>query len=726
MSCLIAPFGGEMYSWYELHKPYRGDSMLSITSVLALFTLLSIASAVFFIAKKIKIPYTVLLVIVGLAIIPLSQLPFLEPTFGFLDDIVLTPELLFFIFLPILIFESAFNMNIRRMLESAWSITSLAVVGLLISTFVIATALYFIFPLVGLNIPFIVTLLFGAIISSTDPVAVLALFKDYGAPKRLSLIFEGESLFNDGTAVALFLIILSIAQTEFNGFETVVGGIGMFTMMVVSGIIIGLVMASIFSRALRFTKSNEFVSVTLLIISAHLVFVVSELINEYGVFGFELHVSSIIATTVAALFLGNYARHILSPRTDLYLEKSVEHLAFVANSLVFILAGMLFASTKVDLTTLWIPILVTIVVVAIARIIAVYLVTVPLNILKLEAAIPSSWQKLLAWGSLRGALAIIIVMLIPDDLAISGWEYAYSLKEFVLALTIGCILATLFVKALTIKTLINRYKLNVPTIIDQAHEADLGIYYLMTEQSRFDTQKTRGFVRETEYDILHKKLVTREKEAYQKRNDLRHEHGIRVFEQSLHLSAIDIEEHYLKELYINEEVSERVYRIIKGKLQLQKEKIEHAQHDDINPSLYTDRKDVFDRLVAFIQAPFERKSIAKNSIEQLQYYRAQMIIARKALKTLDEMQTKYKRAVFLPEAYGKVVDRYSKYKEQSSIKVDAVLQSETPEIAVYMRQLAEKSLRSSGRRAISYLQSRGISNEAVSHDIESHYSVQSL
>ncbi len=697
--------------------------MLSITSVLALFSLLAIASAVFFIAKRIRIPYTVLLVIVGLLLVPIVQLPFLAPVFGFLDDLVLTPNLLFFIFLPILIFESAFNMKVRQMVESAWSITLLAVVGLMISTVIIATALYFVLPLVGLHIPFIVTLLFGAIISSTDPVAVLALFKDYGAPKRLSLIFEGESLFNDGTAVALFLVILAILENGFNGATTVFDGVLMFVTMVVSGIIVGLVMASLFSRALRYTKSNEFVSVTLLIISAHLVFVTSEAINANGIFGLHIHVSPIIATTVAALFLGNYARHILSPRTDHYLEKSVEHLAFIANSLVFLLAGMLFASTKIDLGELWLPILATIIIVATARIIAVYAVVVPLNLTKLEAPIPAHWRRLLAWGSLRGALAIIIVMLIPEDLSVPGWEYAYSLRDFVLALTIGCILATLFVKALTIKPLIERYHLNQPRAIDQAHEVDLGIYYLLTEQARFDTQKTRGFVRETEYAILKDKLVTKAHEAYARRDDLLKEHSIKVFEQSLHLTAIDVEEHYLKELYVNEEVSEKVYRAIKGKLTLQREKIEHAQHEDIDPSLYTDRKDIFDRLVLFVQSPFEKSRKGYNSEEQLQYYRAQMIIARKALKTLDEMQTRYGSPVFLPHAYGKVVDLYSKYKEQSAIKLDAILAKHPDELAGYMRDLAERSLRSSGHRAINYLNIRGIANETSSHDIEAHYSV---
>lgn len=697
--------------------------MLSLSSVLAMFSLLAIASAVFFIAKRAKIPYTVLLVLVGLLLVPIVSLPFLQPALGFLDDFKLSPELLFYIFLPVLIFESAFNMKIRQMVESAWSITLLSVVGLLVSTFVIAGGIYFALPLVGLEVPFIVALLFGAIISATDPVAVLALFKDYGAPKRLSLIFEGESLFNDGTAVALFLVILAVAENGFHGAETIVDGIVVFSVMVIAGALIGLFMASLFSMALRYTKSNEFVTVTLLLISAHLVFITSEAINQFGLFGLHIHVSPIIATTVASLFLGNYARHRLLPRTDRYLTQTVELVAFIVNSLVFILAGILFATTDVNLADLWVPILVTIVVVAIARAIAVYAITVPLNAAKREAPIPSTWQKLLAWGSLRGALAIIIVLLVPENLTVAGWEYSYSVRDFILALTIGCILATLFIKAPTIGPLIRRYHLDDPRAIDRAHEVDLGIYYLLTEQSRFASQKTRGFIRESEYKVLKSQLTDRENEAYARRDTLLEEHGLKIFEQSLHLTAIDIEEHYLQDLYVNEEISVRVYRAIRGKLSLQREKIEHAQHEDINPSLYRDRKDIFDRLVAFIQSPFGKQMMGRAPVERLEYYRGQMIIARKALKTLDEMQNMYDKPIFMQEAYDKVSSRYAKYKDQSAEKMDKVLASHSEELAPYLRILAARSLRSSGHRAIDYLRTRGIANETSSHDIEEHYSV---
>lgn len=696
--------------------------MLTITSVLSLFTLLALSTAVFFVAKRFKVPYTVLLVLVGIILVPIAKLPGLETVFGFLDDLQLTPELLFYIFLPILIFESAFNMNIRKMLDSAWAISLLAVVGLLISTALISTALYFILPLIGLQIPFIVALLFAAIISSTDPVAVLALFKEYGAPKRLTMIFEGESLFNDGTAVALFMVILAVATGGFHGVTTVTEGVLMFAGMVGFGILLGLFMAALFSRALRFTRSNEFVTVTLLIISAHIVFILGELINEHGLFGLPIHVSSIIATTVAALYLGNYSRHILTPKTDEYLGKFIEHMAFIANSLVFILAGLLFASSGVDFGVLWVPILITVLVVAVVRVIAVYSVVIPLNISKAEGKIPAAWQALLAWGSLRGALAIIIILLIPEDFTVADWSYAFTPREFLLAITIGCILATLFIKAPLIGTIIRKLKIDAPAPLKLAHEADLSVYYLLTEKSRFLTHKTRGFVRDEHYKTLSVTLDQQLETAIAERDKLREQYGQKLFDQSLHLMAIHIEGSVLKQLYVNGEISERMLRKINGKLNLQTEKIEFARHDEIDPASYIDRKDIFDRLVNFMQTVFDRKGSEITIEEKLQYYRGQMIMARKVVSTIQQMQSQYDVPVFGEESYDKVMERYTNFRLQCANKVDMLLEKHGQELAPYLGFLAKKSISASGVHTLEYLHGKGIVDEVIEEDIRHRWS----
>jgi CPA1 family monovalent cation:H+ antiporter len=150
--------------------------MLTANVTLAIFAMLGLSSLAIFWAKRVKLPHTVFLVVIGLMIGLLAQIP----AFSFFSEFTLTPELLFYLLLPTLIFESAYNINARRMVEDTTIILILSIVGLLVSTTVIGAALYYILALLGLQVPFIVTLLFGALISATDPVAVLALFKEYG------------------------------------------------------------------------------------------------------------------------------------------------------------------------------------------------------------------------------------------------------------------------------------------------------------------------------------------------------------------------------------------------------------------------------------------------------------------------------------------------------------------------------------------------------------------
>ena len=135
----------------------------------------------------------------------------------FIDDFELTPELLFYVFLPILLFESAYTVRYKELLRNIRSISALAIVSLIISAFCIAIGLQYIFGWLGFQVPFIVMLLFGTLISSTDTAAALSIFKELGVPRRLNLIFEGESLFNDGTAIALCLVVHGVIESHATG-----------------------------------------------------------------------------------------------------------------------------------------------------------------------------------------------------------------------------------------------------------------------------------------------------------------------------------------------------------------------------------------------------------------------------------------------------------------------------------------------------------------------------
>ena len=174
---------------------------------LAVLAFLIIALLVNILAKKIHLPYTILLFVAGLLLIPVT---IYVPGMDFLDSFKLTPELLFYIFLPVLIFESGYNIKHQHLAKNSTTIWVLATIGLLIATLIIGFGTHYVANFFGYYIPLEVTLLFGIIISATDPVAVLSIFKKMGTPHRLNLLFEGESLFNDGTALAVFLVLLEI------------------------------------------------------------------------------------------------------------------------------------------------------------------------------------------------------------------------------------------------------------------------------------------------------------------------------------------------------------------------------------------------------------------------------------------------------------------------------------------------------------------------------------
>lgn len=687
--------------------------ILSLTSTLALFVLIALSTAVFFAAKRFNFPYTIMLVFIGMILVPIIEIPFLKPALGFMNDLSLTPDLLFFIFLPILIFESGFNMDIRKMLDNAWAILLLAVVGLTIAASIIGALVYLVLPQIGIYVPFIVALIFGSIISSTDPVAVLALFKEIGAPRRLTMIFEGESLINDGTAVALFLTLIGIADAGFHGMETVFSGFYEFTVMIAAGVLVGLFLAALFSRAVSLTKSNEFVTVTLLIISAHLVFITAEVLNELGYF----HVSPIIATTVASLFLGNYTRYTLTPKLDEYTSKLIEHISFIVNSLVFLLAGILFVKSGADLSELWLPVLITVAIVAFARLISVYAVIVPLNWTGREEPIPSGWVKLLSWGSLRGALAIIMVLTIPESFTVEGWDASYSIRDFLLALTIGCILSTLFIKAPLIGPLMKRYGINDNDPLQKAYRCDLSIYYLLTERERLFSHKEKGFINDEQHQRLLSRVDEKIRRVEHQRQLLSEQFDASLFIHSLHLTFVHIEIAVLKRLYINHEVSEKVYRRIYSKLSQQQEKIEYSQSKNTRSDIYISRKNIFESLVDFSQGIFRRGSTELCIEETLQYYRAQMIMARKSLLTIEKMQELFDRPIFMAKTYEEVSLRYTTYMDQCAKKVDSLVAENQQLLQPYLASLAERTLVTSGSRALDYLYVQGLINEDDEHSI---------
>jgi len=543
---------------------------MTLDIYLSIFTLMFISLGVNVLSLKFRIPYTVLLVIAGSLLVPLSKVKL----FSFITSFQLTPELLFFVFLPVLIFESAYNIKVRNIRDNKIAISILAIIGLLISTVFIGYIGYWGFQLLGFQIPLLVTLLFGAIISATDPVAVLALFKEFGAPHRLTLIFEGESLFNDGTAFAIFIVLLDVIANGYHGYSTFLQGLLTFSTMIVGGTIFGLLMGFIFSKLIEWVKGHQNLEITLTLLVAHFTFLFAEIISTHWIInGHNIHISSIIATLVSSMVLGNYGRFKMSSGVEEYMEKFWEYFAFVSNSLVFLLMGLLFTSLTISLNIAWLPILMIISVVVIARAISIYISVGIANQFKSEENIPLNWQHLMAWGSLRGSLAVVMVLLIPDNTSLPNWPYDFSIKEFIIAITIGSIYFTLLVKATTIGTIVRWLKIDALLPHEQLsyYKSKALIYKDLIRHSK-TLYDNRHISAEQHQNFSQYYLQRHEKICKQCAElDMDASH---VIENMLRIYTLAVQKKELKALFRHDEISESIYKKNLNILETQTERVE--------------------------------------------------------------------------------------------------------------------------------------------------------
>ena len=540
----------------------------------AVLVLLVIASIVNLIAKKINFPYTILLFVTGVLLIPLSRIPGLE----ILNTFYLTPELLFYVFLPVLIFESWYNIRYHQLSKNSLTIWTLATIGLLIAIAIIALGGKALLWLAWFDVPLLFMVLFGVVISSTDPVAVLSIFKNLWTPSRLSLIFEWESLFNDGTAVALFLILLEIIrQWGLLTWWTILTWLITFIVMVVWWIMLGTILWIFFSRLIKYIKNNEAVEITLTMILAHFTFIFAEYISEHVMFGgFNLKISGVIATAYAAIIMGNYGKSKISPKVEEYMDKFWSFFAFITNSLVFLLMGMILQQVSMPLSAIWLPVLLSVLTVFVARGVSIYVPLSVLNATKRQEKIPSSRQHLLARWSLRWALWLMLVLLVPDDITLPWWSLDYSVKEFLLVLTIGCIMFSLILKWLTIGKLINRLKLNKLHDLEEfeKYESEVLVYSSIIE--KIEKMSIDYHISKDNYDQLKIKYEAKKDESILKMQIFLKgiKHADELLFTSLSIQALWIEKQYLKEMFTYNEFDEYIYMYLLGKIERQMVRVE--------------------------------------------------------------------------------------------------------------------------------------------------------
>lgn len=390
------------------------------TGIETVVCLLVVATVVAFLTKRVRVPYTVALVVVGL-------------TFGLAKisiPIKLSSELILLIFLPPLLFEGTILMDIGILKEKWREVFLLAIPVTLLSTFALGAVAHYI-----LGYTWSVALLLGAILSPTDPISVLAIFREFGISKRLSLIVEAESCFNDGIGVVLFIIISRAVA-----FETVTIGnaLWLFLFEVLGGLLIGIVIGFAVHRILKY-------------IDDHLIEVMISVAVAYGSYALanRLHMSGVIAVVAAGLVFGNYGRILsMSPGTRLVLSSFWEVMAFIANSLLFLLMGVAIEKLSIGHYT-WKVVLVFTSLILI-RMILVYMTGLVLKLLRHPMLL--NWQHTIGWAGLRGSipLALVLGVILP-----SITDGVPSMDEF-LSIVIGAIILSLLIQGMTIKPFLVR------------------------------------------------------------------------------------------------------------------------------------------------------------------------------------------------------------------------------------------------------------------------------
>ena len=383
----------------------------------------------------LKLPTTIGLVVIALvSSMALMGVDLLFPKFGLLEGVrAQIAEIDFYQavmdgMLGFLLFAGALHVSIKDLQQQQWVIALTSTTGVLISTFIIGFGFHYL-----TGVPLVVALVFGALISPTDPVAVLGILKTVKVPKSLETKIAGESLFNDGVGVVVFLIISAIAfQTSGQPIGAVDIG-KLFVVEALGGALLGCVTGWMVYRVLRLVDEyNLEVMMTLALV-----------MGTYAIAS-ALHVSGPIAVVIAGLWIGNHGvRYGMSDTTRDHVHKFWHLIDEILNAVLFLLIGIEILAIPFDRENVWIAVA-AIPLVLFARWIAV---SIPINLLALKRTFTRGAIPLLTWGGLRGGISVALVLSLPPS------EY----KPVLLTATYGVVIFSIIIQGLTVKTVAQRF-----------------------------------------------------------------------------------------------------------------------------------------------------------------------------------------------------------------------------------------------------------------------------
>ncbi len=397
--------------------------------------LLLVVSLVAIVVRRLRLPYTVALVIAGLLL-----------TFGERLEINLTPELILSLFVPPLVFEAAFHLEYKRLRANLITIVTLAIPGVLLTTLLVG---WIVAKGTGLSLSS--GLVFGALIAATDPVAVVALFRQLGAPKDLTVLIEGESLFNDGTAIVVFQLMLVAALPALPALAAtanaatpdaaplpsfdLLAGVFEFVRVAAIGVMLGVALGWLASKIIE-RVDDYLIETTITTVLTFGAYLIAE----------RLHVSGVLAVVAAGIVCGNTGLKGMSPTTRIVLLSFWEYLAFVTNSLVFLLIGLEVNIRQLAAAAF--PIAIAVFAVLMSRALVIYGLTWLASFWrKGQSHVSVAYKHALFWGGLRGAISLALVLSLPAT---------FQDREILRVMTFGVVLFTLLAQGTTMNMLLRR------------------------------------------------------------------------------------------------------------------------------------------------------------------------------------------------------------------------------------------------------------------------------
>ncbi|HYN70258.1 MAG TPA: sodium:proton antiporter [Candidatus Eisenbacteria bacterium] len=387
-------------------------SAATLDAIRVFVALVAVAALAAIVVRRLKIPYTLTLVVLGL--IAASVLP--RGAFS------VTPELVLLVLVPGLVFEAALRIEFDELRRTFGGIALLAAPGVIITAAIVALILN-----VATGLPPALGFVVGAMVAATDPVAVLAEFRHLGTPRRLATLVEGESLFNDGTALAVFVIAVQAVQTDVTWAEAVVS----LAATVAASLFLGLATGWLASRVIA-SVDDHLIELTVSLAAAYGTYLLAD----------AVHWSGIVATVVAGVVIGNYGRKLgMSPRTEEALDFTWEFMAYLLTAFAFLLVGASITVGELVAALPWIAW--GVIAILVGRAVVIYGLLGGVSRLPAfggAGRISIGWLHVLFWAGLRGAVAVAMALSLPVD---------FPQRALLQQITFGIVLFTLFVQGST-------------------------------------------------------------------------------------------------------------------------------------------------------------------------------------------------------------------------------------------------------------------------------------